>query len=301
MLKIVISPIALTLLLLGFSLESAAQCDCVHRDPSAVEEYDRATAVLIGEILTIQNGQPDHSYRYVQTVTVRVERAWKSDLPSTVTLRNEIHGCINGLKVGDRYLVYAHINKDEATYSNGCCCSRTKKLDRVDGDLEAFAKNGYPERKVIGLEYKPTTDEQRWTEVDLTVKGIRSGTPYSTIINKIGKPIREKSIGIDECGEGGRIKNLIYAGLTIGVLSDPRGHNYQAFSIEVTSAKWMVSPGILIGDNRDHVRSTFGQPVRPDDGDPTELRYVTKENTGNVVFEFEAGKLLRVFMQETLC
>lgn len=303
MLKVVIFPIALTLFFLCLSIESFAQCSCSKPDPTAVEEYDGASAVLIGEILTIQDGKPDpdHRYIYTQTVTVRVERSWKKDLPSTVTLKNRIDGCINGWKAGDRHLIYAHANEDGATYSNGCCCSRTKRLDRVDGDMEAFAQAGYQESKVIGQEDTPTTDKRKWTEVDLTVNGIRSGTPYSTIVNKIGKPTRERSIGRDECGEGGRMKNLIYPGLTIGVLSDPRGRNYEVISIEVTSDKWSISPGIRIGAERKSILQTFGKSVNDDALTSDRIDYVTRDNMGLVNFSFQNGKLVRASMQETLC
>jgi len=94
---------------------------------------------------------------------------------------------------------------------------------------------------LICLSYVAKGQQVR-TAVDLHVNGIGSGTSYSKIIRSIGKPLRVRSIGVDECGDGGLLKTLIYSGLKIGVLSDKTKRFYKVISIEVTSAKWKIAP-----------------------------------------------------------
>ena len=142
------------------------------------------------------------------------------------------------------------------------------------------------------------------TEVDLRVNGIGSGTPYSKIIKTIGNPLRAEKHGndgdYDNCADGWR-KTLYYRGLEIGVLSDAKGRNYKVISLEVTSSKWKISPGIRIGLDKQLVRSKFGKPNGATVPGENVLNYVTKENLGGVTFYFKGNKLVRVEMEETLC
>ena len=141
--------------------------------------------------------------------------------------------------------------------------------------------------------------QEVWTEVDLHVNGISSGTSYSKIAKRVGTPSRVRKIGFDDCG-GGFLKTLYYSGLKIGVLSDAKGRNYKVISIEVTSSKWKIAPRIRIGSDKGFVRSKFGKPISGWPGKNV-LDYVTKENLGGVTFFFNGTKLIRVTMQETLC
>jgi len=150
------------------------------------------------------------------------------------------------------------------------------------------------------LGQKPQTSAQgHYSEVDLTVNGIKSGSSYSSILNKIGKPIKVKKAGFNECG-GGFIKTLVYKGLEIAVLSNGKGRNSKVISMKVTSSRWRIAPSVKIGVTKEVIRSLFGNSGG---GYPDEnvFDYVTKDNLGGVKFYFKGNILIRVEMQETLC
>ena len=145
--------------------------------------------------------------------------------------------------------------------------------------------------------------QTKWREVDLKINGISSGTSYSTVIKKIGKPLKTKEDGYDECG-GGYLKILFYGGWEIKFLSDDKKRNYTVISMNLTSPKWLIAPDIKIGANIKDVRAKYGEPnsiVGSEDFDKDILDYVTKEHLGVVNFYFRNNKLIRVEMVETLC
>jgi hypothetical protein len=145
--------------------------------------------------------------------------------------------------------------------------------------------------------------QNKWREVDLKINGIGSGTSYSTVIKKIGKPLRTREDGFDECG-GGYLKTLVYNGLKIQFLSDEKKRNYTVISMNLTSLKWLIASDIRIGVSIENVRAKFGQPNYSEDSEDFDkdiLDYVTKENLGLVNFYFRNNKLIRVEMAETLC
>jgi hypothetical protein len=125
-------------------LETAtAQCACAKRNISAVEEYKDATVVFTGEILDIQRTEADKQNRYYETAKIAVDHVWKENIDSIVTIKYYVYGCVQGWKVGDKYLVYAFLNQDNVTYSTRCCCSRTGKLEKTENDISEFFNYGY--------------------------------------------------------------------------------------------------------------------------------------------------------------
>jgi TonB family protein len=120
-----------------------AQCSCARPNITALEEYKDATIVFTGEIIDIQRSDPDKHGRYYETAKLAVDRAWKENVASVVTVKNYIYGCIQGWKTGDKYLVYAYLNDDKVTYSTGCCCSRTGKLEKTEKEVSEFFNAGY--------------------------------------------------------------------------------------------------------------------------------------------------------------
>lgn len=146
----------------------------------------------------------------------------------------------------------------------------------------------------------PAFAQKNWPEADIRVNGIGSGSSYSQILRKIGRPYRTVDKGVDDECAGGKLKELIYRGLTIGILSDAKGRNFSVYSIEINSNKWSIQHGIKIGSTRKTVISKLGKPII-DKAEPHMIRYVTKENLGIVAFTFRNGKLVRISMQETLC
>jgi hypothetical protein len=156
---------------------------------------------------------------------------------------------------------------------------------------------------VIFVICSPLFGQTAAPEVDLNVKGIRSGTTQTRIIAKLGKPSSVKTIGRNECGPG-FLKELRYPGLVVGLLSDAKHRNYTVISLGVTSSRWMISPGIRIGASYRAVRAKYGRSlgeIDPRDAVKGELKYVAKHAQAYVTFYFKGEKLVRIEMTETLC
>ncbi len=151
----------------------------------------------------------------------------------------------------------------------------------------------------------PVFGQKKLTEIDLRVKGIGSGTSYSTVIKKLGKPTHCKTEKIKAslaCSNSAETHlTLLYSGLEITLLGDGKGRNFEVYSIEVASPKWKAS-GISIGANINDVVTKFGEPnSKANTSGETVFYYITKENLGGVNFYFRNKKLVRVKMNETLC
>ncbi len=151
----------------------------------------------------------------------------------------------------------------------------------------------------------PVFAQKKLSEIDLRVNGIGSGTSYSTVVRKLGKPLRRKTERIKAslaCSNSAETHlTLFYSGLEITLLGDGKGHNLDVYSIEVTSKKWVAS-GISLGAGERDVLNKFGEPnSKADISGETVLYYVTKGNYGGVNFYFRDNKLVRVAMTETLC
>lgn len=151
----------------------------------------------------------------------------------------------------------------------------------------------------------PVSGQKKWREVDLHVNGIGSGTSYSTVIRKLGKPRRSKTEKINAslaCSGSAETRLiLVYTGLEITLLGDGRGRNLSVYSIDVTSQKWIAS-GISVGASIKEVQAKFGEPnSTAEKSGETILNYVTKANLGGVNFYFRNNKLIKVTMTETLC
>lgn len=138
--------------------------------------------------------------------------------------------------------------------------------------------------------------QRELTEIDLTVNGIRSGSPASQL-KKFGKPIKVKIIGFDECA--GQYRRVLYfKGLEVGLLGSKNGKRSNVMSLVVTSPKLTITPNVRIGTTRESLKRKFGIPVSETE---TRIDYVTKDNMGLVTFRLRKGKLIRVEMMETLC
>lgn len=147
--------------------------------------------------------------------------------------------------------------------------------------------------------------QEKWREVDLRVNGIGSGTSYSTVVRKLGKPLRrekERFAANNACsGAAETHLTLFYSGLEITLLGDGKGRNLDVYSIEITSKKWVAS-GIRLGVAIKDVRIKFGKTEeQTDESNQTVLHYVTKGNLGVVNFYFQNNKLVKVRMTQTLC
>lgn len=129
---------------------AAAQCTCSakYRDITAAGEFKLAAAVFVGTIDQIKELDHDpktDSYDYHQEVVeFTVERSWKQDLGSHVTLNNLIVGCVNGFQKNQKWLIYAYPRKD-GTWQAYCCCSRSAPLPKANADIAEIEKLGFPE------------------------------------------------------------------------------------------------------------------------------------------------------------
>ncbi len=151
----------------------------------------------------------------------------------------------------------------------------------------------------------PILGQEKLREVDLRVSAIGSGTPYSIVLRKLGKPLQrgtKRTTAALSCnGSAETDVRLFYSGLQISLLGDGRGRNLKVYSIEVSSPKWIAS-GIRIGTSREEVENKFGAPIsKAEESGETIFHYVTKGNLGMVNFYFRNNKLVKVAMTETLC
>ncbi len=87
----------------------------------------------------------------------------------------------------------------------------------------------------------PVFGQKNLREIDLRVNGIGSGTTYSTVVKKLGKPLRsqtQKFKASEACSNSAETHlTLFYSGLEITLLGDGRGRSLDVYSIKVTSPK----------------------------------------------------------------
>lgn len=147
--------------------------------------------------------------------------------------------------------------------------------------------------------------QEKLNEIDLHVNGIGSGTSYSTVIRKLGKPDRNKTIKFNAenaCSNSDETHlTLFYSGLEITLLGDGKGHKLKVYSIKVTSKKWIAS-GINVGATEKQIQVKVGKPNSKDNKLGEDIfYYVTRENLGGVNFYLRNNKLVKIEMTETLC
>ena len=148
----------------------------------------------------------------------------------------------------------------------------------------------------VAVTFGTTLAQQPFTEVNLTVNGIRSGSSYQKV-KKFGKPLRVKIIGFDECA--GQYRRVLYfKGLEVGLLGSKNGNQSHVMSLTITSSNWTIAPGIKIGATRASLIKAFGKPVHEES---SRIDYVTRHNLGGVTFYLRRGRLYRIEMMETLC
>ncbi|MEZ5422479.1 MAG: energy transducer TonB [Pyrinomonadaceae bacterium] len=105
---------------------------------TALEEYADATVVFTGEVVDVQKSEQGNDGGRYETVKIAVDRAWKNNLESTITVTGA-----DGWKVGARYLIYGYLNDDKLTYATRGCCSRTGPLEQTEKDIDEFFNAGY--------------------------------------------------------------------------------------------------------------------------------------------------------------
>ena len=156
------------LLIVAFAFgagDSLAQCDCIGavkdirgtRYSTAYEELKNADAVFYGQVVEMKmiDRKPVRkgADNYEVEIKFRVEKAWRKDVDEFITIRDYSEACIIGFDIGDRWLVYAHLD-DEGNFRTGYC-TRTRSADRnVETDFKEFEKNKEKQTRIIKVPAK---------------------------------------------------------------------------------------------------------------------------------------------------
>lgn len=134
--------------------------------------------------------------------------------------------------------------------------------------------------------------------IDLQVNGVGVYTPYSTVVQKLGKPLSEKKGGDFPCNEGGAL-TLRYKGLIVKLIEANDGTGFIVGSISITSAEWSIS-GVNIGASIKDIQTRFGQSeVETKESGLENLSYGMAE--GFADFYFRNNKLVKVYWEFNIC
>ena len=147
---------------------------------------------------------------------------------------------------------------------------------------------------------------QHLDEVNLRVQGVGLGSSYSLVRRQLGTPLsskREKIVDkFEVCGPSYTSLRLGYRGVVVKLMSDLRSRNFKVISMEVTSPRLLIAPGIKIGMTEKEVRSKLGVPFQErNDSGVHILDYNTKENDGGAGFHFIGRRLMKVEWKYVLC
>lgn len=93
---------------------NASACRCPEHVPSATY-YKKAQFVVTGKVLEVHaNAKGD-----MWTATVTVDRAWKADVPKTISISTSTT-CAFDFTQGAEYLLYLFPTKDGSYYTSKC-------------------------------------------------------------------------------------------------------------------------------------------------------------------------------------
>lgn len=106
----------------------ADACSCAQPPPPR-QALEGATAVFTGKVVKVEQVELE------RRVTVEVEKDLKAAGGRQVVVRTGLGGgdCGYGFKEGERYLIYAHGEKDAPATS---ICTRTCHIDDAEQDLK---------------------------------------------------------------------------------------------------------------------------------------------------------------------
>jgi hypothetical protein len=101
--------------------------------------------------------------------------------------------------------------------------------------------------------------------LDLSIHGVTLGTLKPAVQTALGKPLRTETGRDAEMGMGDLI-DLTYPGLLVqlckpdGLLLVPRVPEFHVWRIQVTDARWEISPGLRVGMSRAALERVLGKP-----------------------------------------
>jgi hypothetical protein len=141
-------------------------------------------------------------------------------------------------------------------------------------------------------------------EIELRVRGIGLGSSYKVVRRYLGIPKKSqgKRISDTTCGAPHKFLELTYAGLVIGLQSDPSGGRFTVVSVNIVNSIWKITPGIRIGMKYEAVVGKLGRPSgESDENGSHRLQYVNKGNDGFANLYFKNRQLARVTWESNLC
>ena len=134
--------------------------------------------------------------------------------------------------------------------------------------------------------------------IDLQVNGVGVATPYSIVLQKLGKPLSKKKGGTFPC-DNGEMLTLRYQGLIVKLIEANDGTGFIVGSVDVTSPKWSIS-GINVGASTKDVQTKFGQLEEKTKKSGLEnLSYGMAEGFAN--FYFRNNKLVKISWEFNIC
>ena len=116
---------------LSLSHEATSTTRCLVEPKSVKNTLKRSTAVFSGEVLETKSGINFLQARF------RVERSWKGVEAAEVLVITDGSAESPHYRVGEKYLVFAGIR--DGKFFTGIC-SRTKKLEYADADLQQLGE-----------------------------------------------------------------------------------------------------------------------------------------------------------------
>lgn len=142
----------------------------------------------------------------------------------------------------------------------------------------------------------PTAQAQK--TISPSVKGIGLGATYVKVTRRFGKPLSERDAGKDSCN--GEKLELHYPGVVFTLDGETSLRYYVTISIDVTSAKYPVAPGISVGASLAKVQSKFGRNGKlTKETGGQKLSYSVKD--GFADFYFRKNKLVRAVLRMNPC
>ena len=133
--KLILAITALAILFLYPRLTLACSCGGTI---SVCDAFQSAHAVFVGSVTRVENEVvkiEDDDFSYTrQTAYVEVEESFKGASQPEFVFRGHGTSCDLEYKEGERWLFYAHYNKDDKTWSVAAC-GRSALIDRAAGDL----------------------------------------------------------------------------------------------------------------------------------------------------------------------
>lgn len=114
---------AFAFLFLLFGAKETFACSCVPRDQATNNDFQKATAVFTGRVLSVQRKENAENV----TVKLTIQKYWKGKVSNEIKIvtASNSAACGFNFEVGKDYLVYATETNGKLSTNN---CSRTAQI-----------------------------------------------------------------------------------------------------------------------------------------------------------------------------